>query len=387
MKQGADDGETGRGPDLYERVADLVERIFAAPASPSGWERMLEALCNELSPGAVAVLLGRLGPEGPGYLLGHGIGIRRVDLEGPLPSGDHLSAEAVPVGAVIAIPPASPDFASTQMFRNEFAPEGLTPGPGLCVVLGRNAQRITGALLVLSRDPGWEPSEEDRTLLALLAPYLIRGVSLGLRLNERRAGIEALLDIFDALVLGVLLLDERGNLSFANRSAAELLGVAPGLAPTGPGAERKREQLDEAFHALSRRTLAEKPAAHSLAHPVDGRSLHVVVTPLDWNGENGEPNGRFSTALFIGDPGVGAPGARNAFASLYALTPSEERLALELAAGATLAQAARQLGIRLSTARSVLGSVFEKTGTHRQASLVRLVLTTAGQVRLESPRG
>jgi hypothetical protein len=31
--------------------------------------------------------------------------------------------------------------------------------------------------------------------------------------------------------------------------------------------------------------------------------------------------------------------------------------------------------------------VFEKTGTRRQAELVRLVLTLVGQVRLDAPRG
>ena len=99
------------------------------------------------------------------------------------------------------------------------------------------------------------------------------------------------------------------------------------------------------------------------------------------------PDAHFATALFLGDPDGAAPGTANALGLLYGLTPAEERLALALASGRTLAESARQLGVRLSTARGVLRAVFEKTSTNRQANLVRLVLTAVGQVRHESPRG
>jgi DNA-binding CsgD family transcriptional regulator len=71
--------------------------------------------------------------------------------------------------------------------------------------------------------------------------------------------------------------------------------------------------------------------------------------------------------------------------ALYGLTPSEERLASLLGAGSSLADAAETLSIRLSTARGVLKSVFAKTGTRRQASLVNLILTAPGLLRRDSP--
>jgi hypothetical protein len=47
-------------------------------------------------------------------------------------------------------------------------------------------------------------------------------------------------------------------------------------------------------------------------------------------------------------------------------------------------EAAGLLGITLSTARGVLKTIFAKTGTNRQASLVRLLLSgPPGQVRSE----
>jgi DNA-binding CsgD family transcriptional regulator len=53
----------------------------------------------------------------------------------------------------------------------------------------------------------------------------------------------------------------------------------------------------------------------------------------------------------------------------FALTPAEERLALELVEGQGLAGAARALGIGHETARSQLRLIFGKTGARNQAQL------------------
>ena len=373
------------GADLYERAAGLVELLFEAPADPRAWERLLAALCRSLSKGAVPMLIGPIMAEGPPFLLGHGIGLRRLSLSDLQPDEDHPPPERVPVGSIFEIPPASPDFARTHLFQNVLAKEGLAPGPGFLAVLSRDARPLTGGLLVLSRDASWSPSADDRALVELLTPYVIRSVILGIRLNERRSSVDALLGIFDSLVLGVILLDAQGNVSFANQSAAELLGTAAGLTRSGRGNEQRKRT--EALRALMRREMGASSGALSYPHPDDGRPLYITSTPLSWGGANVQPDARFATALFLGDPGGAAPGTANALGLLYGLTPAEERLALALASGRPLAESARHLGIRLSTARGVLRAVFEKTDTNRQASLVRLILTAVGQVRHDSPRG
>ena len=61
----------------------------------------------------------------------------------------------------------------------------------------------------------------------------------------------------------------------------------------------------------------------------------------------------------------------------YGLTPAESRLALRLTTGEALRAAASALDINYETARTMLKRVFEKTGTHRQAELVIVILNTA----------
>jgi DNA-binding CsgD family transcriptional regulator/PAS domain-containing protein len=373
--------------ELSEQAAGLVELMFEAPASPRGWERVLDALESALSPGAVPMLLGPVVPDEPPYFLGPGIPLRALSYDDLQPPEEHPPAEQVGVGTVFPIPPASEGFARTRLYRNVLGKEGFAPGPGFCVVLERDARQLVGGLMVLSRDSAWRPTERDRELLALLAPYLIRSVTVGLRLNERRSSIDALLGIFDSLVLGVVLLDAQGNVTFANQSAAELLGVGAGLAPADREHSAERRKRTEAMRALLRRETTSPCGALSFPHPEDGRPLYITTTPLAWKGSSARPDARFATALFIGDPGGEGTGVASALRQLYGLTPAEERVALALAAGLTVAECAKRLGIRVSTARSVLRTVFEKTETNRQPSLVRVVLTAVGQVRSEAPRG
>ncbi len=62
---------------------------------------------------------------------------------------------------------------------------------------------------------------------------------------------------------------------------------------------------------------------------------------------------------------------------LYALSPVESRLACRLANGCTLQDAAKELRVKIQTARSYLKQVFLKTDTNRQAELVCLLLKSS----------
>jgi DNA-binding CsgD family transcriptional regulator len=60
---------------------------------------------------------------------------------------------------------------------------------------------------------------------------------------------------------------------------------------------------------------------------------------------------------------------------VYGLTRKEAQLALALAGGASLSDAAERLRIAEGTARRHLAAIFARTGIHRQAELVRLILS------------
>ena len=61
--------------------------------------------------------------------------------------------------------------------------------------------------------------------------------------------------------------------------------------------------------------------------------------------------------------------------ALYQITPAEARLAGELLMGDTLPAIAERVGVSASTLKTHLKSLFAKTGTHRQAELVKLLMS------------
>jgi len=65
---------------------------------------------------------------------------------------------------------------------------------------------------------------------------------------------------------------------------------------------------------------------------------------------------------------------RDRLRELFGLSTTEARLALRLAEGRTLAEAAVEIPITLESARTYSKRIFAKTGTARQADLVRVLL-------------
>ena len=64
----------------------------------------------------------------------------------------------------------------------------------------------------------------------------------------------------------------------------------------------------------------------------------------------------------------------------YAITPAESRVMMLIVQGMTIAEAAETLGISLPTAKTHLARLFDKTGTSRQADLVRLAMSALAPV-------
>jgi DNA-binding CsgD family transcriptional regulator len=60
---------------------------------------------------------------------------------------------------------------------------------------------------------------------------------------------------------------------------------------------------------------------------------------------------------------------------IYGITPAQQRLAGLIIAGHDLVAAADQLGVSVSTARTHLQRMFDKTGVRSQPALVRALLT------------
>jgi DNA-binding CsgD family transcriptional regulator len=229
--------------------------------------------------------------------------------------------------------------------------------------VARNGRR--DAFLCVSKPKGAADfNGKDVATLRHLVPHL----SLALGLKERLAGLEIYAtDIrvaLDRLEDGLLLLDARARPVFINREGEVMLAAEPGL----------NAALAELTGA--RRHILRQGGAFDVLR--DGRSpLRLRVAPIGAEGQASWLPDQAVAAVFLSDPDAAARRCGEALALSYALTPAETRFAVEIAKGDGRAAAARRLGISPLTARAHLSRIFEKTGTHRQAELVRLLLAAA----------
>jgi DNA-binding CsgD family transcriptional regulator len=110
----------------------------------------------------------------------------------------------------------------------------------------------------------------------------------------------------------------------------------------------------------------------ALARPVPRRPLSVLVAPLTIE-STWFVTGRPAAIVFVADPDSAPRTGQGQLRDLYRLTSAEATVAIAIARGQGLQAVADELGISLTTARTHLQHVFEKTQTRRQAELVRLI--------------
>lgn len=365
---------------------DLVEGIYAAALEPQRWPAVLRDLaCSVGAPGAVLqvqatgsgeVLFAATGGLDESALAEYarhwvrfdprvGVGLSRPVGEILIPE-EHLGVAA---------------FRRTAIYNDFLRPLELGATLGGIVHADREIFVAASAQRSL-RPPGFR--ERDRRRFVAMAPHLARAARIGHELGAAAAARQALTDALDRLPRGVLLLDTRLAVKFANTYAEEVLAAGDGLLLDRAGLQAAHPADSAVLRALV--AGAAHPAAGgpraaggylAVRRPSLRRPLELLVTPLTPELATVAP-GRAVAAVFLVDPERRLELPHEALRQLYGLTPAEARLASLLAEGIGLPEAAEQLGITRETAKSTLHLIFAKTDTRRQAELVRRLLTGPG---------
>jgi DNA-binding CsgD family transcriptional regulator len=171
----------------------------------------------------------------------------------------------------------------------------------------------------------------------------------------------------------------------SNSVAQAILSEHDGLS-TAAGrlaAEYRAEHRE--LQRLIRQTLDMPPGqpavteALSISRASGRASLSLMIRPIPLSECSDGPN-RPTVAVFIRDPEHQAQPSIELVQRLFQFTPAEAKLALLLADGLSLDEAAGMMKIRRNTARAHLRAIFSKTGVKRQITLVRLLLNSVASI-------
>jgi len=219
---------------------------------------------------------------------------------------------------------------------------------------------------------------DDIARVSRYHPHLIRSLNLGRKLGARRQIDGGLAAYLEASPQAVFLVGDDGRVRHANSAGERLAASAHGLtlargrlAAVVPEQNRRLQALIAA--ATSPDPEQRTGGAVPVSAPDRLLPLSVTVAPVRAN----------RLALFDGGPsaivcvtdleaGVSFPQAR--LCELLGLSAAEARVAMALVEGRTPREAAESLGVSFYTVRAHLVRIFDKTGTNRQAELVRLIM-------------
>jgi DNA-binding CsgD family transcriptional regulator len=271
-------------------------------------------------------------------------------------------------------------FCATEMYQRWMRPMNIFY-IAIVKLLATADNTIVSLHVGRGRD-GEDFSRDDRVMLEYLAPHLRRAVQM----QRRFALAEAEKAGLDGLPWSIVYVDAAGAVLSCNAAASEMFTAGDGLS-TRRGqitAAQARETagLLAAIRQAAVATAGEAapPAALALQRPSGRRPLAVVAAPVRRPAVR--PGEAPAVVLFIADPERRAEPCQDVVRRLYGLTPAEARLACALLDADRLDDAAKTLGIGLSTAKTQLQAIFSKTGTCRQTQVVRLLLSGPAALRL-----
>ena len=348
----------------------LLEALYGGLMQEPPWEGFLRALADAAD-ATFATLLVAIGPAGIDAHVTPDVDPDRADEYHKLSDADPFVG--LPEGQVVAF----------QDFVRHVSPrfrEWLDKTGG-GQILGVDLQASSGASVRLrvTRDQS-RPDFDDAqsALIASLIPHLRIALDLHARLTSTQAERQVFSSAMEGLAVATLILARDGRILRRNAVAQRLLEdgrfiredngrLAPAMhaggarltrllaSPPSPG-EDVRFELPAADEPPLRGVARALPSA------VYGDGAHV--------------------ALFLSDPARAEGPDAESLRDRFQLTPAEAALAVHLAQGAALVDAARILDIAHNTARSHLRAIFAKTGTHRQGELIHLLRTTGSDFDL-----
>jgi DNA-binding CsgD family transcriptional regulator len=218
--------------------------------------------------------------------------------------------------------------------------------------------------------------------MQMIAPRVKSAFLTSDLLDEYMIQVELLGNVIASAGFGLVLVRANRQIVCANDAAEKLMRASSGLryeygCICAPDSKTARK-LQSLISAASRPIVEAVPGGSIILRNRDGLvSLVVHVLPLSPPSTVLPPdNERPVAGLFIVDCQRGTADRVDVFADLFELTPAETRVLAQLISGEGLTIAARRLNIARSTARSHLDHILQKTGTHRQAELVRVFFET-----------
>jgi DNA-binding CsgD family transcriptional regulator len=275
------------------------------------------------------------------------------------------------------------EFVETRVYKEWARPMGMADH--LAATLDKSATTFS-LFSIFRNDEQGRVDAEMRRRMRLIVPHVRRAVLIGNVMDLDKADAMAFADTLSGLTAGVFLVDENARIVFANRSGQIMLED-----------ERILRQKDYVLTAVDPKVGTTLPEIIASARDgdaavgVNGISLPLSAPPEPWlahilpltSGIRRDAGITYSAvaAVFVHKASLETPSSMQTMSKLYGLSPGELRVLAALSEVGGISAAAEVVGVSEATVKTHLQRLFGKTGTNRQAELVKLVATHASPLR------
>src|SRR3954470_19388974 len=271
--------------------------------------------------------------------------------------------------------------------RSEYFNDFLLKIGGLYSVKGRvfeTPSRDSYAIAWVLRSPTAGPLDPDEIarLAQALNGHLRRAAALHHKLSAARPNGRLLEAAIDHLSVGVLIVNWRGRVLAANRTAQSMLLTGDALTErNGVLKARHQDDHDRLTHSIAAATRSKRLWTSDcirLSRQSGKPAYLATVTPLTEAVDLASMGGDRAALILIHEPDRrDSSDLHKALQQAFGLTPAEALTAALVGSGLAPQDVADRTGKSVSTIRSELKKVFAKLDVSRQAELAALVAQIA----------
>jgi len=361
------------------RLSDHIGAIYDAALDPRLWPSTIEASCQLLK--SCACGIAAVDVMDPSANISAQFGIDQAYLE-LLGNGSRhplirnlMRSSIGEVGSAVS-KMTEEGFRNSVLYQRWNEPKGYVVDL-FNVTLERTATAVIHLGFVRHETVGIADAETLRDL-SLLFPHYRRAVLIGKTIEQTRVEATSLSDALDGLAASVFLLDAANRIVYLNRAAESMLGEGLVARKSGDAIvicdKTADSTLRKAGAAIVGGELLNQESIAIAVRGLDGQPYIAHVLPLT-SGVRQKAGRSYQaiSALFLRSARFARPAALDAMAQLYSLTPAEVKTLVGVVELGSIPAAAKTHDVSRETIKTHLKRIFEKTGTSRQADLVKLL--------------
>ena len=354
------------------KLSDLIEQIYDAALEPALWNDVVVSI-NDFVGGHACGIFSKdstnqsglthyyCGAD-PHYIQLYSQTYARFDPLTTLP----------PLGQVVSIP----DLVNYDEYRGgRFYQEWLRPQccvDAANVVLEQSSSNCAVLLTVLSGARMID--DERRRRIAQIVPHAHRALLINKTIGLKQSEAATFSDTLDGLSTAIFLVDAACRIVHANTAGHDMLRADDSLRSINGQLVARDARSNQTLREVFAEN-ANAPGVKGLALPLtahDGERYVVHVLPLTAAARTATGKAYNATAaLFVRKVALDSPSGE-LVARIFELTPAELRVLLAIVEVGGVPETAAALGVAETTVKTHLHRVFSKTGTSRQADLVKL---------------